>query len=86
MVEPLSIEDAAISPTRIKQIQADQTELRKHMHKWETAEEVYCNLTQEVGEDAFGPNKYIWTLAQRRLVASVFIEGARYRQANHYLL
>ena len=183
MVEPVSFEDATISPTGIKQIQADQTEPRKHMHKWETAKEVYCNLnhfkewlprsqwarkekaqiyllynclptnlqkklvmvewiqncaanhavrgslksledwiltwrhvrsktetalsalyggelkqrskeqlstwyekTQEVGEDAFGPNKYILTLAQRRLVASVFIEGARYRQANHYLL
>ena len=38
--------------------------------------------TQEVIEDAFGPNKYIWTLVQRRLVASVFIKGARYKQAN----
>ena len=41
---------------------------------------------QEVGEDAFGPTKYTWALAQRRLVASVFIEGSNYRQANHYLL
>ena len=42
--------------------------------------------TQEVGEDAFGPNKYNWTLAQLRLVASVFIKGARYKQANCFLL
>ena len=36
---------------------------------------------QEVGEDAFGPNKYMWSLTQRRLVAQAFIKGCRHPKA-----
>ena len=41
---------------------------------------------QEVGEDSFRLNKYIWTLALCRLEASVFINRTRYKQANCFLL
>ena len=40
----------------------------------------------EVGEDAFGPNKYMLSLAQRRLVAQAFIRGCRYHKAHWHLL
>ena len=41
---------------------------------------------QEGGEDAFGSNKYMWSLAQCRLVAQVFIRGCRYHKAHWHLL
>ena len=37
---------------------------------------------QEVGEDAYGHNKYLWSLPQRRIVAQAFIVGCRYNKAN----
>ena len=41
---------------------------------------------QGVGEDAFRPNKYMWSLAQRLLVAQAFIKGCRYHKAHWHLL
>ena len=35
---------------------------------------------QEVGEDAYGHNKYLWSLPQRRIVAQAFIVGCRYNK------
>jgi len=40
---------------------------------------------QEVGEDAYGHNKYMWTLPQRRIVAQAFIAGCRYHKAHWHL-
>ena len=40
---------------------------------------------QEVGEDAYGHNKYLWSLPQRRIVAQAFIVGCRYNKANWHL-
>ena len=42
-------------------------------------------VVKEVGEDAFGEMKHTWTVAQRRLVVSAFINGFKYKQANHHL-
>ena len=38
---------------------------------------------QEVGEDAFGLMKHTRTVAQRRLVASAFINDSKSKQVNH---
>ena len=45
MMEPMPIKAAALSPAGIKQIQLDLAEIRKHMAKWESAVELYRNLT-----------------------------------------
>ena len=44
MQEPVSIEDAAMSPTGIKQIQLDLNDLKKHLTEWETTQDVYYNF------------------------------------------
>ena len=44
MQEPVSIEDAAMSPTGIKQIQLDLNDLKKHLTEWETTQDVYHNF------------------------------------------
>ena len=38
-----------------------------------------------MGEDAYGRNKYMWTLQQRRIVAQAFIAGCRYHKAHWHL-
>ena len=40
---------------------------------------------QKVGEDAYGRNKHMWTLPQRRIVARAFISGCRYHKAHWHL-
>ena len=42
----------------------------------------FYKKVQGVGEDAFGEMKHTWTLTQRRLVASTFINGSKFMQAN----
>ena len=44
----------------------------------------YENM-QEVGEDAYGRNKHMWSLPQRRIVARAFIMGCRYHKAHWHL-
>ena len=40
---------------------------------------------QEVGEDAYGRNKHMWALQQRRIVAQAFIAGCKYHKAHWQL-
>ena len=40
---------------------------------------------QEVGEDAYGRNKHMWSLQQRLIVARAFIAGCRYHKAHWHL-
>ena len=44
-VEPVPIDEAANTPNALKQIQVDLAEIRKHVKEWETADEVFNNLT-----------------------------------------
>ena len=45
LVEPVPIDEAANSPSALKQIQVDLSKLRKHVdNDWETATEVFNNV------------------------------------------